>query len=106
MALGILAVAGMWYRVEGGMDVALIVLAAYTFSPWGFLALMAKSLSDQARGVALGVMVALTVVAYVSTATDESSTGALLFLFVPVYHWATIGVAWLIAAIRESDPAR
>jgi hypothetical protein len=106
LALGIAAVVAMWYFAEGAGGVALLVLSAYTFSPWGFLAFGAKSLSDQARAIALGVVVALAVVSSVSVATDDSSTAALVFVFLPAYQWAAIGIVWAVGAGRASNRAQ
>lgn len=80
----------------------LAVLGIYTVSPWAFLALGADCFTDRARGVAVMFAALMAAVAYLSVTSDESSTGALVFVFLPVYQWAAIGVVALFPQARRS----
>jgi tryptophan-rich sensory protein len=79
------------YLAEDEYPLFALALGAYVFAPWAFLVFRARGLGSRARGVAVGVLAAMTVCTYVVVATDDSSTAALALLFLPAYQWATIG---------------
>lgn len=91
LIFGVAAVIGALYLVGDADPLFALVLGVYVFAPWAFLAFRARGLGSRARGVAVGLLATMTVCTYVVVATDDSSTGALALLFLPLYQWATIG---------------
>lgn len=96
LALGAVSVIALLLNVDSGDltvgDVVfLAILAAWCFSPWAALAFDRPRLVHPPRALAIG---ACAVVAIATFATiDDSSTGAIGLLFLPVLQWAIVGVA-------------
>ncbi len=89
LVLGQIAVIAAWIYVE--FDLGALIFCAYLFIPWAVLSLGARSLRATARGIAILLVTALTVVTYLAIWTDDSSTAALGFLYLPLYQLLTIG---------------
>lgn len=102
--LGVSAVIASWYYV-GELSLGLLLFSAYLFAPWAMLAYGAGSLAPLARGVAVALIAAMTIAMYASIWTDDSSTAALGFLWLPVYQWLAIGAVIAFQRVRRDDVA-
>lgn len=105
--------AGGWAEIFSsvgavGSSIAFLLWAVAPFAGAGALvAVVPRHLARGRPVLVLGVaaLAVLTVLALVSFLTSESSTSALLFLFLPAYQWllvaVTTGVAALVHAFRD-----
>lgn len=100
--VGVISTGALWVLVDASSMISLLVLTIYVLSPWAFLTFGATSLGTHARRVAVVLVTLMTVAMYATFAQQDSSTGALVFVFVPIYQWGIIGIAELVVRIRTT----
>ena len=74
-----------------------VVLAGWCFSPWAALASDRLPLGNVVRALGIGASAVVGMLAF--AAIDDSSTGALALLFLPVYQWVIVGVVALVEGV-------
>ena len=90
LLLGVAAAVASWYFVDEDASLADLILPSLWFlAPWAAVAFLPAR--DAERLVAVAGCAALSVWAFL--VVDDSSTGALAFLFLPVYMAAVFGAA-------------
>jgi hypothetical protein len=93
--LGAVATAAMWLLLDDVSPGVLVLLSAYMISPWLVVAAEGTPLSPKARVTALVVLSVMTIATYLSA--DDSSTGGIGVLLLPVYEWIAVAVIAVLA---------
>jgi len=94
LLLGFGVAVASWYFLADGPWLALLVLSAWIFAPWGLLAASASALSRPAFLLMLAAYCGGTVWVYEGVA--DTSTGALGVVFLPIYLAMALGVVLLL----------
>jgi hypothetical protein len=105
--LGVMAWAGGWFEQRVATDAALagLLFVLWDLAPWaGAVALVVTTRRRQAGGtwallVGLLALVSLTAWLLHGMVTSESSTAALLLVFLPLYQWLLLGLTAAASAL-------
>ena len=100
--LGVITVIALLLSADHGDSdlggiVFMVVLAGWCFSPWAALASDRLALGTAARALGIGASAVVGMLAL--AATNDSSTGPIVLLFLPVFQWVIVGLVALVEGV-------